>query len=83
MKGNPELSNNEISTFAKLKLSSHDLHIEKGRHRKTILSERKYFLWGMAVKDEKHRGSYMSAHVLLNLINELGKRYKMRGLPSI
>ena len=29
------------------------------------------------------RGSYMSAHVLLNLINELGKRDKMRGLPSI
>ena len=25
----------------------------------------------------------MSAHVLLNLINELGKRYKMRGLPGI
>ena len=25
----------------------------------------------------------MSAHVLLNLLNELGKRYKMRGLPSI
>ena len=24
----------------------------------------------------------MSAHVLLNLLNELGKRYKMRGLPS-
>ena len=31
----------------------------------------------------KHRGSYMSAHVLLNLLNELGKRDKMRGLPSI
>ena len=30
-----------------------------------------------------HRGSYMSAHVLLNLLNELGKRGKMRGLPSI
>ena len=30
-----------------------------------------------------HRGSYMSAHVLLNLSNELGKRDKMRGLPSI
>ena len=30
-----------------------------------------------------HRGSYMSAHVLLNLLNELGKRDKMRGLPSI
>ena len=30
-----------------------------------------------------HRGSYMSAHVLLNLLNELGKRDRMRGLPSI
>ena len=30
-----------------------------------------------------HRGSYMSAHVLLNLINELGKRDKMWSLPSI
>ena len=25
----------------------------------------------------------MSAHVLLNLLNELGKRDKMRGLPSL
>ena len=25
----------------------------------------------------------MSAHVLLNLLNELGKEIKMRGLPSI
>ena len=25
----------------------------------------------------------MSAHVLLNSLNELGKIYKMRGLPSI
>ena len=24
----------------------------------------------------------MSAHVLLNLLNELGKRDKMRGLPT-
>ena len=30
-----------------------------------------------------HRGSYMSAHVLLTLLNELGKRDEMRGLPSI
>ena len=30
-----------------------------------------------------HSGSYMSAHVLLNLLNKLGKRDKMRGLPSI
>ena len=30
-----------------------------------------------------HRGSYMSAHVLLNLFNDLGKTDEMRGLPSI
>ena len=30
-----------------------------------------------------NRGSYMSVHVLLNLLNELGKSDKMRGLPSI
>ena len=30
-----------------------------------------------------YRGSYMSAHGLLNLLNELGKRDKMRGLSSI
>ena len=29
-----------------------------------------------------HRGSYMSAHVLMNLLNELRKSDKMRGLPS-
>ena len=30
-----------------------------------------------------NRGSYMSSHVSLNLINELRKRDKMRGLQSI
>ena len=30
-----------------------------------------------------NRASYISAHVLLNLLNELRKRDKMRGLPSI
>ena len=30
-----------------------------------------------------HRGSNINAHVLLNLSNKLGKRDKMRGLPSI
>ena len=34
-------------------------------------------------KGSRHRGSYMTAHVLLKLLNELGKRDKMRGLPSI
>ena len=32
---------------------------------------------------ESHRGSYIRAHVLLNLLNESWKRDKMRGLPSI
>ena len=30
-----------------------------------------------------HRGYYMSAHALLNLLDELRKRDKMRGLSSI
>ena len=30
-----------------------------------------------------NRGSYIRAHVLFNLLNELGKSDKMRGLPSI
>ena len=30
-----------------------------------------------------NRGFYMSAHVLLNLLNEMRKSNKMRGLPSI
>ena len=30
-----------------------------------------------------YRGSYISAHVLLNLLNELGKRDKMRGFASV
>ena len=33
--------------------------------------------------DKLYRGSYMSAHVLLNLLNKFGKRDKMRGLLSI
>ena len=49
-----QLSKSVTSTFAKLIISSHDLHIEKGRHRKTILSERECILCGMAVEDEKH-----------------------------
>ena len=31
----------------------------------------------------RYRGSYMSAHVLMNLLNEYGERDKMQGLPSI
>ena len=35
-----------------------------------------------ALRGNTNRGSYMSAHVLLNLLNELGKRDKMPGFPS-
>ena len=40
------------------------------------------FLAGTVVW-ELYRGSYMSSHVLLNLLNELWKRDKMQGLMSI
>ena len=32
---------------------------------------------------KRYRGSYMSAHVLLNLLNSLRKRDKMLGKPRI
>ena len=34
-------------------------------------------------KPVRNRGTYMRAQVLLSLLNELGKRDKMRGLSSI
>ena len=34
-------------------------------------------------KKNINRGSHISAYVLLNLLNKLGKRDKMRGMPSI
>ena len=40
-------------------------------------------LANLATKNSVNRGSYMSAHVLLNLLKELGKRDKMRGSLSI
>ena len=41
-----------------------------------------YFDNDNCVESKLHRGSYMSADVLLNLLNEFGKRDKMRGLSS-
>ena len=44
------------------------------------------FLISSSTPDKReyiNRGSYMSARVLLNVLNELGKRDKMRGLSSI
>ena len=48
----------------------------------TIL-DKKVFKDVIVIRGFVNRGSNMSAHVLLNLLNELGKRGKMRGLPSI
>ena len=39
-------------------------------------------LLGM-VEVKLHKGSYMSVHVLLNLLNKLSKNDKMQGLPSM
>ena len=42
-----------------------------------------YLFFATSLINSINRGSYRSALVLLNLLNELGKRDKMRGLPSI
>ena len=42
-----------------------------------------WFLASLNCVSAFHRGSYMSAHVLLNLLNEYGKKDKMGGLPRI
>ena len=49
--------------------------------RKDFLSQGK--IPDIFIRCARNRGSYMKAHVLLNILNELGKRDKMRGLPSI
>ena len=62
MKGKPicpgylfvnELSKSEISTLAKLRISSHGIHIENGRLERPY-HENMMLLCGMAVEDEKH-----------------------------
>ena len=56
--------------------------VEKSSFQKSILQF--YVRMGLQRQSYvKNRGSYMSAHLLLNLLNELGKRDKMRGLSSI
>ena len=52
-------------------------------HRKREVEGCHFWLHEPIVCYILYRESYMSAHVLLNLLNELGKRDKMRGLPSI
>ena len=54
-----------------------------GDHKATKANTRQKFTDQIFKNELIHRGSYISAHVLLNLLNKLGKRDKMRGLPSI
>ena len=63
-------------------MCSHDNLVQPGLGILLALQyELQYLLFHVGLK--LNTGSYMSAHVLLNLLNELGKRDKMRGLPSI
>ena len=39
--------------------------------------------WFIIYKDGVNKGSYMSANIFFNILNELRKKYKWRGLPSI
>ena len=47
-------SRKEISTFAKIRISCHKLHIEEGRYRKIPLQEKICQLCNVEVEDEKH-----------------------------
>ena len=58
-------------------ISGSEYHERKYHIQPTLTRKREF------VQNPLNRGSYMSAHVLLNLLNKLGKRDKMRGLPSI
>ena len=49
----------------------------------SLLSYVKLSFSKIVLKMDLYKGSYRSAHVLLNLLNKLGKRDKMRGSPSI
>ena len=46
----------------------------------SLIKDQRYVFGSL--QSEIHGGFYMSAHVLLNLLNDLGKSDKMRGLPS-
>ena len=58
------------------------LNCESSKYIAKLFSLSIYLVW-VFVSGISNRVSYMSAHVLLNLLNELGKKDKMRGLLSI
>ena len=85
MKNPPELYRPPDKTMHNQKLNS---LISRPKHMlwvlKRTVSLRRFFSASKTnVLTDGYKGSYMSAHVLLNLLNKLGKRDKMRGLPRI
>ena len=62
----------------------HSRLIQSSNARRQKLGDSKnYQVFLRNLYEVRYRGSYMNDHVLLNLLNELGKRDKMRGLPNI
>ena len=62
----------------------HSRLLQSSNARRQKLGDSKnYQVFLRNLYEVRYRGSYMSGHVLLNLLNELGKRDKMRGLQSI
>ena len=60
-------------------LSLDNIELLKSIHCVLHLTRDPFYLRHLSVLN---RESYMSAHVVFNLLNELGKRDKRRGLPS-
>ena len=84
-----KLRNSKWRSFSSLtvieyKATSKGSH-QTARMRRLVwaFAGRTYHIVGNLMSPLIYRGSYMSAHVLLNLLNKLGKRDKMWGLPSI
>ena len=57
--------------------TNYDTHAKTGQNQ----LKQKNMVYDIS-QNSVHRGSYMSALVLLNLLNEFGKRDQMRGLPT-
>ena len=70
----------KVVTFYHKSLNENALRVLKYYHESEFLD---LYYFEPAAEGGIHRGFHISAHVLSNLLNELGKRDKMRGLPSI
>ena len=82
-------SNSITPQLAKAKISKSDLASVAEQAGLSLtgsqIPEDSFFFvtWLILSKEALHRGSYMSAHVLLISLNELGGKDKMRGITSL